>query len=965
MNDAEERAKGVEPGEVAELFGDLLDLAPGERAEHLARATVGRPGLRAEVASLLASHERAAGFLTPLAPSEQRREAAQELTAGSRVGPYRITGELGRGGMGTVHRAERDDGAFEQEVALKVIRFDLGSQLARDRFLRERRILARLEHPNIARLIDGGVTEDDRPWFAMELVRGTPILDHCDRLRLTVRQRLELIEQVCRAVRHAHANLVIHRDIKPSNLLVTEAGEVKLLDFGIARLLPGEQSGDRPVTRAGFQAMTPEYAAPEQLRGEPATAATDVYAIGIVLHELLTGRRPLPSSPAAPDPDLPSSLVGKPLVEYDSTTRAQAETTAAQIAALRSTSVRRLRRELAGDLDTVLSTALALDPRQRYASVESLAEDLIRFRSGQPVRARPATFRYRAGKLLRRHRLAFTAAGVAVAALVAGTAGSLWQARIAAAERDAARREALRANEVQGFVVRLFEASDPEKESRGEPSARELLERGVERLEHELIAQPAVRADLLGAVARIYFSLGEYERGRQLAERELAVARSIGDRESAAEARALNDLGTALVRLGNYAEAEPLLAEALAIRRRVLGPRHGETAQSLNDLAILMAELNRPDEAERMYREALAIRRARSGPDSREVAETTANLAILLGRRGDLAAAEALHRDALRIRRLLEGDEHLDVAYSLGQLAVVRQAQGAFAEAERLQHEALAIERAAYGPRHPRIATRLNNLARLLVELGDFARAESLLREVLAIDHENLGADHPFVAISLDNLASAIAEQDRLAEAMPLFARALDMHRRLRGESHPSVAVSLTRQAEALVLAGRASEALRLADQALELARRTLGEDHVRCGDALAGRAAALSALGETGAAEPAWRDTLAHRRRTLPANHVQTAAALVGLGATLRAAARAAEAEPLLAEASTMLASLLPAEHWRRGVAAGELGLCRRELGEAAASERLIATALENLDRSRGEGHPLTRSLRAAAGAS
>ncbi|GMU64055.1 MAG: hypothetical protein AMXMBFR36_03290 [Acidobacteriota bacterium] len=950
---------GTDPEAIAELFGELAELAEAERAERLERATAGRPELRREVESLLAAHADAAEFLERALPAK-RHSAGEELSPGTRIGPFRVTGELGRGGMGTVHLAERADGAYEQEVALKRIRLGFGSELLRERFLRERRILARLEHPNIARLVDGGLTEDGWPWFAMERVRGTPILEHCDRLRLPIAARLELIDQVCRAVQHAHANLVVHRDLKPSNLLVTDDGTVKLLDFGIARLLAEDGESGTALTRAGFQALTPEYAAPEQLRGAPATVATDVYALGVVLHELLTGRRPLRATAESPEPEPPSTLVARSFAERDAATGDERPVAADELAARRATTVRSLRRALTGDLETILTTALALDPHRRYASVESFAEDLVRFRAGQPVRARPATFGYRAAKLVRRHRLAFAAGATATATLVAGLAVSLWQARIAAAERDSARREATRANEVQSFLIRLFEASDPEKSSGAETSARELLERGVERLERELVAQPEVRADLLGVVARIQFSLGEYERGRDLAERELEVARSLGADRPAVEARALNDLGTALVRLGEYERAEPVLSEALALRRRALGPRHAETAQTLNDLAILLLERNQPDAAEGMYREALEIRRERFGPDSREVAETTGNLAILLARRGELATAEALHREALRVWRQLEGERHLNVAYSLGQLAVVRQAQGGFDDAERLQREALEIERERYGPRHPTVATRLNNLARLLLEKGDFAGAEALLAEVLEIDRENLGDEHPFVAISLDNLATALAEQARVAEALPLFERALAMHRKLRGDGHPSVAVSLMRRSDALRIAGRSGEALAVADQALAVARGALDPGHVRIGDALARRAAALGELDDPHAAERAWREVLAHRRRTFPAAHVETATALAGLGAAVRATGRAGEAEPMLREALAMLAALLPAEHWHRASVEGALALCLRDLGRTGEAEARFAAALAGLERSRGASHPSARRLRA-----
>lgn len=961
MSEGPDRHAGdVDPAEVAEVFGELVECSATERAAALEAATADRPELRREVESLLDAHARAAEFLGRAAPLGRRGPEAPELTAGARIGPFRVLDELGRGGMGTVYLAERADGSFDQQVALKLIRVGFGSELLRERFLRERRILARLEHPNIARLIDGGLTEDGWPWFALERVRGTPIVDYCDRLGLPLAARLDLVGQVCRAVQHAHANLVVHRDLKPSNLLVADDGTVKLLDFGIARLLTEEGAGATALTRAGFQALTPEYAAPEQLRGEPATVATDVYALGVVLHELVTGRRPERATAESAEPEPPSLLVGRSLVTRDPASGERRELPAAEVARLRATTVRGLRRALAGDLETVLLKALELEPARRYPSVESLAEDVRRFRAGQPVRARPATLAVRAAKLVRRHRLAFAAGTAAAVALVAGATASIWQAGIASRERDAARREAARASEVQSFLIRLFEASDPERSAGVEIGAREILERGVERIDSELVAQPEVRADLLGAVARIHFSLGDYERGRDLAERELEVARTLGDRRPIAEARALNDLGTALVRLGDYAAAEPLLTEALALRRRALGARHADTAQTLNDLAILLHERNRHEAAARHYREALEIRRELFGDRSREVAETTGNLGVLFWRRGELEEAELLHREALAIWTALDGPDHLNVAYSLGQLALVRRGRGAFDEAEQLHRRALAIERAHYGARHPSIATRLNNLARVLIEKGDFAGAEALLVEVVEIDRDNLGDEHPFVAISLDNLASVIVEQGRAPEALPLFDKALALHVALQGEAHPSVASSLVRQADARLALDRAGEALALAERALAVARAAYGEDHPLVGDALARRAAAVDSLGDLAASEPAWTATLAARRRSSPGDHVETAAALLGLGEARLDGGRAGDAEPLLREAQAMLERLVPPGHWRRGVVDVALGSCALALGRGDEAATLLDRGLANLCASRGPAHPLTREARA-----
>ncbi len=769
---------------IAALYGEAAELGARERAAFLDQACAGDGELRAEIESLLAAHDRAGDFLErpPTDLLDETGGAADGV--GKRVGAYRLLSELGRGGMGIVYLAERADGAFEQQVALKLIHRAFVSEALLERFVRERRVLARLEHPHIARLLDGGVAEDGRPYFAMEVVRGSPLLAYCDHHQLALGSRLELFGQACRAVQHAHANLVVHRDLKPSNMLVGGDGALKLLDFGIAKLLDDDAEAGTGLTRAGIQPLTPEYAAPEQREGRPATTATDVYSLGVVLCELLTGHRPC-FPPAGGEP-----------------------------VALKDVAGRRLDRDLAA----VIDQALERDPGERYPSVEALGEDLRRFRAGLPVRARPASLAYRTRKLFFRHRLTFTAATAAAVALVAGLAVSLWQARIAASERDTAERAMRRAEQVQTFLTGLFEGVDPAATKGEAITARELLERGAARVEAELVGQPEAQAELLHTLARVNLSLGRYDQARKLAERELELARGLHGPRHPDVARALNVLGNAHAYLGDFDAGAECYREALALRRELLGNRHRDVAQSLNDLAIALQESAEPAQAAAMYREALAIYAA-LGEESEEAATTSSNLGGLLRQQGDLAGAEVAQREALRLWRLRLDEDHPLIAAAQGDLAQVRFDQGQLAEAESLNRQSLAVQRRVLGPDHPSVSTRLNNLALVLLAQGDPAGAESLLREVLAIDRKNLGAEHPFIAISLDNLATALARQGRDEEALSLFREALAMHKKLRGADHPRVAVSLRRQAEALMGMKRWRPALAALDQALAISK--------------------------------------------------------------------------------------------------------------------------------------------------
>src|SRR5262245_8366923 len=503
---SEATSRSADPDRVARIFGEALERPAAERRAFLDAACASAPELRAEAESLLAAHEQAGGFLDEI---DTAREAAlldataePEPPEGRRVGPYRLLREVGRGGMGVVYLAERVEGGFEQRAAIKLVKRGMDTDAILRRFLRERQILAGLEHASVARLLDGGVTDDGHPYFAMEYVDGEPLTVYCENRQLGIEARLRLFEEACRAVQHAHGKLVVHRDLKPSNMLVTGEGRLKLLDFEIAKLLTEDDDATAiTLTQVGTRVLTPDYAAPEQVRGEPVTTATDVYALGVVLYELLAGRLPHGGERRS------LGEMARAICEEEP--RAPSMAAAAQP---------RRARELRGDLDTVVLKALSKEPSRRYASAEALAEDIRRFLSGHPVRARRDTVGYVVTKFVRRHKVGVAAATVAVLSLLLGLAGTAWQAAVAARERDRARLEAERAEKVKEFLVGLFKASDP-AESTGEAiTARELMDRGAERIEKELAGHPSLQAELFEIVAGISHELGRYEQARSLAE---------------------------------------------------------------------------------------------------------------------------------------------------------------------------------------------------------------------------------------------------------------------------------------------------------------------------------------------------------------------------------------------------------------------------------------------------------------
>ena len=834
------------------LFDEARALDPERRRAYLEQACPDDPDLRAEAASLLDAAEQADAFLgapalagglrvtADLDPTVRELSPSADDLGADRIGPYQVLGLIGHGGMGSVYRARRADEAFEKVVALKVVRAAVDSQFVRTRFHAERQILARLEHPHIARLIDGGTTEQDRPYLVMEHVDGERIDRWAERRGLDIDARLRLFLPVCSAVAYAHRNLVVHRDLKPANILVTAEGMPKLLDFGIAKLLETGEGGEPTLTMAAL--MTPEYASPEQVRGEPITTASDVYALGVVLYELLTGRRPyrlrgrhmseIVRVVCEEEPQRPSTAVSRPAEPGDGTSPTQRD--------------QRLARALSGDIDAIVMMALRKEPQRRYSSVEAFSEDIRRYLEGRPVGARKGTLGYRAGKFIRRNSRLIAAAVVVFALAIGFGVNTAVQARRVARERDKAER-------VSAFLVDLFEVSDPDEARGNTVTAREMLDKGAAKIEAELKGQPEVRATLMDTMGRVYMKLGLYDK------------------------------------------ALPLFEEALRTRKQLLGNEHLEVAASLNSVASVLYFKGKLDSAEVLYREALGIRRKLLGNEHPDVATSLNNLANVLDGKDDQAGAETLYREVLAMRRKLLGNEHPDVASTLRSLGSVLLAKGDYAGAEALNREALAMQRKFLGNEHPSVARSLNSLAVVLKRKGDPAGAEALYREALAMKRRLLGNDHLDVASSLNNLGNLLGEKGDYPGAEAHLQEALAIYRKVRGNEHPDVARSLTNLADVWRAAGEPVKAEPLYRQALEMRRRALPKGHTDTADSLLSLATLLSERGGWKEAEPLAREGLDIERKADPHDDADVAWAESVLGGCLTSARRYDEAEPLL----------------------------------------------------------------------
>jgi eukaryotic-like serine/threonine-protein kinase len=821
---------------IEDLFEGALELPPSARDAWLETACADDQDLAEQIRALLGAHGRSGGIvdrrLAPSPPPPPERERAPRP-----IGPYRILEEVGRGGMSVVYRAERSDGHFRRRVALKVLRGGLDGEELHARLSAERQILASLDHPNIARLLDGGVTEEGRPYLVMEYVDGEPLTGHCDQRRLSIEDRLHLFLQVLRAVQHAHARLVVHRDLKPSNILVTGEGQVRLLDFGIAKVLDfGEvdlDGGVLPVTRTGIRLFTPEYASPEQLRGEPASVANDIWALGVVLYEVLVGGRPFEARGGGP-----LELERAILEEDPPAPSIRAQTGPGERAERRGLGRQALHRALRGDLDRITAMALRKEPDRRYASAEQFADDLERFLDGRPVRAQADRAGYRIGKFLRRHRLETAAVVLVVISVLVGAGAAIWQAEEARRERDRAEAAAVRSEAATAYLVDLFRSTDPWEIPVGRLTARELLARGERRLE-ELPDDPLLRARLLLAMGESYRSLGDAGAARPLIEESLEIRRREVGPDHPETSAALLALADLLRGNGNLAGAEALALEALEASRARSRSRAGNPdvtgeAAALTLLGFIHTGMGRLPDALDEFQASLGLLRGSGLGHVEEVGHALINVAAVNRRLRRLEQAEAYLREALEHRRRHLGPEHPLTAVSMARLAgLLSEHLGRYDEAGELFEEALELQSRVLGPDHPARVEALGGLAVIREVQGDWAGAEAFLRESYRTHRAGLGDAHPSTLATAEGLAVFLAGRGSLHEADSILNGTLPARRAILGPSHPGLATSLANRGRVLARLGRLDQAESDLREALKIREEVFGPEHPLFGLAL------------------------------------------------------------------------------------------------------------------------------------
>ncbi len=818
-----------------DAFLELIELEPPDRPSALESHD---PALRRELIAMLGAHgdEGELEVESCLLGEPDNPFDAMDWS----IGPYRVVQELGRGGMGTVYLAHRSD-VYEQEVALKIMRWGFGDGELEERFRRERQILARLDHPNIAQLLDGGVSDDGRLYLVMQKVEGLPITAYCDQRRLDIPARLRLFCEVCEAVDFAHRNLIVHRDLKPSNILITEIGgkaQVKLLDFGIAKLLEEEPSdqtrfevmGTRSEavdktrseavdktrseavdkTRSEALWMTPEHAAPEQILGRAVTTATDTYALGILLYELLTGERPF-SAAGLSRSQLEAVICDRPPTAPSLAVRSHSP--AEEVARARSDSPLKLARRLRGDLDTIVARALAKEPERRYGSARGLAEDVQRHLTGLPVLARPDSLPYRLGRFVARHTWQ-VAAGVALLGLaIAFTVTTVRQSKALERERDEARVERQTAEQVADVLVELFEQANPSHTPDGRKlTVDELLEQHSDQVIQRLEDQPEVQSRLRHMLGRVHFAHSRYDKSRELYQQALAQRRRLAGPDDPLALTVEHDLAVLARELGDRARAEPLLRASLEAHRRVYGEVDESVAQCMQDLAAVLP-VDSPEKVE-LLEAGLVIRRELEPEPSIQTASSLNDLALIdMWHRRLEAAVDRFQEVRAMVERLL-GPEHPHALAVKGNLAAALMKSGSFVEARALEEELLEQKRSAYGDESMVVVKALNNLGNSSANLGDWEAAEDKLRRAVETSRKLVGDDHWLTVNSARNLAMVLELSGRPRDALAL----LDRSAAARLDKEPTEEPFFANQ--------RAALAMRLGkpDQAVRDLRRILDE---------------------------------------------------------------------------------------------------------------------------------------------
>jgi serine/threonine protein kinase len=959
----------------------------GEREALLRQACGADEELRVRIEQMLRRHEQAGGFLgpadaDPLAtagqePPEVTAEPAAEAV-GARVGPYKLLQKLGEGGMGAVWLAEQHE-PVRRRVALKLIKAGMDSNRVRARFEQERQALALMDHPHIAKVLDGGTTAHGRPYFVMELVKGIPITKYCDQEHLTPRQRLELLIPVCQAVQHAHQKGVIHRDLKPSNVLIAlyDGKPVpKVIDFGVAKATAQHLSERTVFTEVGSLVGTLEYMAPEQaeLNNLDVDTRADIYSLGVLLYELLTGSPPFTAKQLRGAAFTEMLRIIREQEPQRPSTRLSSSEQLPAIAAKRKLEPARLTRLVRGELDWIAMKCLEKERSRQYETANGLAADLLRYLADEPVAAGPPSATYRLRKLVRRNRGTVLAVALVLLALVAGTAVSTWQAvRATEAETQAleerdAKDEALRQALANEQRARAAAEAEGKAKAKAEKAAE--AEKQANGLAQKRLGQLEKANALLASVFRDLDPHAKEKGGPALKEQLVArldeAARElegedVGD--AVAVAQLQQTLGNTYRGLGEPGKAVALLVKARQAVQTALGPDHPDTLTSLNSLAGAYRDVGQAAKAVPLLEQALEMQKVKLGADHPDTLSTLNNLALAYLDTGEAAKAVPLLAQALQGRKAKLGPDHPDTLTSLNNLAGAYRDNGQVKKALPLFEQALEGRNAKLGPDHPHTLTSLNSLAVAYLDLGRATKAVPLLERALEAFKAKLGPDHPDTLTSLNNLAAAYRANGQVKKALPLFEQALQGYKAKLGPDHPNTLASLNNLAGADRDVGQAAKAVPLLEQALEMQKVKLGADHPDTLSTLNNLALAYQAAGRAATAMPLLEQALEGCKAKLGPDHPKTLTSLNNLAMAYVDTGEAAKAVPLLEQALQGRKAKLGPDHPDTLTSLNKLATAYQEAGQPERAEPLLRQLLERLQKKDGPQAQSAAALLAGLG--
>jgi serine/threonine protein kinase/tetratricopeptide (TPR) repeat protein len=804
--------------QVKELFEACLECPPERRDEFLDHACVENPTLRLEVASLISAY----GHSDALSVHPWTGEFLEEGEPDKVIGQYRLIRKIGEGGMGQVWLAEQSE-PLKREVALKLIHGGIFDPALLRRFQAERQSLAAMDHPAIAKVFDAGATAAGQPYFVMEYVPGEPITTYCDARKLTVQQRLELFIRVCDGVQHAHQKAVIHRDLKPANILVVEVDGrpmPRLIDFGLAKALRQFADNANSATRAEGVVGTPGYMSPEQIGSGDIDTRTDVYSLGVVLYELLTGQLPFDADKLKQLPLFEILRITQEQEPVRPSLRVGQNTSSARCGAeKRQSDPKRLVKQLRGDLDWITMKALEKDRTRRYGTPTDLSRDIRRYLDDVPVEAGPGKVGYRVRKYVRRHRF-----GLAVTALLSMLLPTF--AILQAIELHRIARERDRAGRITAFMTEMFKVSNPSEERGNQVTAREILDKASTNIKKGLAQDPETQAQMMMVMGKVYDNLGLYAQADSLEREATSIRRSSLGAESPETAASMLELAWTLDHEGRYPEAEKLQRDVLDFQKRKLDAENLDTVTTMADLAVTLTYEGRYSEAETLQRQALDLRRRLLKPDDPNIAASLENLGTVLQNEAHYAEAEKLDKEAIAIRTRAFGPDHPDTIATENNLANVLYFEGRYPEAEKLDQQVIDERRKVFGPENPLTLKTMSNLANVLHREHREAEAETMCRETLEIQKRVLGPEHPETLMSMNNLTAILSKEGKYAEAEQIGTEVLEMRRRVLGPEHPLTLRAMSNLSDSLTKLGNWSDAEKLLRQALAIQRRVLGPDH-------------------------------------------------------------------------------------------------------------------------------------------